>query len=1240
MVQFIDHESELEEILSHINDWGTRQAIFVQGQGGVGKTRLMQEIQHRMSDVFVPMSEYQYNLRPIKIMVAMLYADTVWGRQYWQGCQAMAKGLGIEIFLIDGENSPDSLAERMEEHLGEKPDAIILDRGIGEKVQAVVNKAINQKIRIVTSASNVKNDELVYVEQNEKELAKTSFEQLLADIGSSGKVVTCCHPGLAVLDERLQVVREMLLKAPNVSTQWVSYRKPGIPEGKFAENEIAIEVKKVIKETPDIKAIWASTAGYGLGALQALKELRRNDILLYSIDFSQEILEKMLEPDSPWIHVVASNPAEVGRIMVRIAFRIIHGEKTKTFYNLPKVGIHQKLLRSLSSDGILELANIAPWGRSSYVGWTPALYRLVVGKGNHTDIPPWHSNLLKENKAKQGEIWLILNMLDMDDIRIQSPHDLSLRIIEQIGAEHFQEYFGAIKKVHSLSPAVVEKSEQFRSEAEDIFIDTLNNFSLNHRTVIFCDTTDAIKTYYGEQALTYLIEIAARIDNCVLVVSGRDADKYAEKLVNSTEVNLHVINLDILKEEDSREYFIKKQQALNLTLNLDDSSVEELLLLSNGLPILIDLAVEWFSQFMPQNWRSNLPVNDLRALPQDKLKQKRHDFEEKLVSNIIELRDPLNHLILALARIYPMDEELAAALIKIKVAKVKPLIADAKKLAFVKTLPDGSIKLHDYMQEMVKEHVWPIFEDEGRDKSDSKRAAEYFDKKYQKLKQKIENGLADSLEQESLLVEFWQAGANLVYHTLVVNPKEGSELFHRLFQEAGQKYWYSARRFLVETIKPYFDAGKLVGSEKVLFGLDFIEFLIYSGQYERGRDVGMELLKDGEYSSEQYTTILTRVANCNLRLGFAADSAQEYQMAIDYCQEREEFHNLLPKLNNFLGQVYRQMGQVSTALEYYDKGLKLTKDRRTRASLYNNIGYVYALQGEYEAALAQCENGLAIREDLGDKRELAMSYTTRGIIYRDMGNYAVALANYNLALSIFEPEDDVLWLARLYTYRGALYRLMGKYSAAHSDLGQSIKYRLPSELTFAYHVLGCVFWDQRQYPAALNYVEESYRHALELGDTPMLVNNIVVDAEIYHEQWIAESRHNSDAPARISQKATALNELVGNGFPHHTGRMLKVLADLSYEQGDYERSLLLYAQAFTNLSGRAAGYGRRTFQDERKELEQRIVEDLAVKNLKLAENWVDYLRDYFEKTNISQRQKIILTSFCDRCSDLLSKPGS
>ena len=43
MVQFIDHESELEEILSHINDWGTRQAIFVQGQGGVGKTRLMQD---------------------------------------------------------------------------------------------------------------------------------------------------------------------------------------------------------------------------------------------------------------------------------------------------------------------------------------------------------------------------------------------------------------------------------------------------------------------------------------------------------------------------------------------------------------------------------------------------------------------------------------------------------------------------------------------------------------------------------------------------------------------------------------------------------------------------------------------------------------------------------------------------------------------------------------------------------------------------------------------------------------------------------------------------------------------------------------------------------------------------------------------------------------------------------------------------------------------------------------------
>jgi hypothetical protein len=142
------------------------------------------------------------------------------------------------------------------------------------------------------------------------------------------------------------------------------------------------------------------------------------------------------------------------------------------------------------------------------------------------------------------------------------------------------------------------------------------------------------------------------------------------------------------------------------------------------------------------------------------------------------------------------------------------------------------------------------------------------------------------------------------------------------------------------------------------------------------------------------------------------------------------------------------------------------------------------------------------------------------------------------------------------------------------------------------------------------------------------VNNLVGAAEIYFRKWQQETRPELRAEYQdhILESVTRLRQEAAKGYTlsHHTGRMAHVLGDLAYEEGRLDEALDHYAQAYSLLGGRYAGYGRRTLHDELGALARRI-DDLPPER---AIAWCDYLERVWSDTTRDIRNREDLLSIC------------
>lgn len=299
----------------------------------------------------------------------------------------------------------------------------------------------------------------------------------------------------------------------------------------------------------------------------------------------------------------------------------------------------------------------------------------------------------------------VLPILDFDNEQYKFSQNISVRISRQLDPLTFAPYFEAIRKMR-----LVEESHSKQGELTPLvqrqiltvdrrFVECFNQISQHQRVILRVDTTDALK---DTGTFDYIHEMGMKLSNVLIVAAGRNAQQLYESYQKEWGQDAVHLPLQPFQLPDSRSYLEQKQAILHVTL--DRSWMVKLFILAGGLPVLIDLAIEWAQNNRPLPWLEELSLPDLQQLQQDssqnsearqELLRLQEEFKKIVVMPIADLNAPLDHLKLVLSKVYPLDVEGIMEMLNLNLEDTERLIEKARQSIAVKMLPDGRLKLHD-----------------------------------------------------------------------------------------------------------------------------------------------------------------------------------------------------------------------------------------------------------------------------------------------------------------------------------------------------------------------------------------------------------------------------------------------------------------------------------------------------------------------------------------------------------------
>lgn len=1227
-IEFIGRETEIKTILSTFSEWDTNNLVFVRGKGGIGKTRLLQEIQERSKTHRISSSPKE----TLTFALVQEFTDSEWSQEFLEGVRKTAAIFQAKLIETDAKFNIDQMASDLHQIIKQKPDVIIVSLGTSNKVKSQIKAALRQGIKVITFDNTLSEIQGLSsrIEQDDTDGARLLTKEMLDELNYQGKVAVLWANGHPKQLRRYNVLIDQVSKYPEISIVDVQCKM-----GTQSEELTKKTVEQLIKKHPDTKALWVTYNEFARGATKTLAKLNRNDISIYGFDLCPSDIRLMNTSKNSWKFTAAVSPQSSGEIVVRLAVMAASNKEIKKNYLLPMQIVKQG-----------EFRNIAAFNEK----WS----------GNKIGWSNWLRTLQASNRSKDGNPLFAAEIFDFDDSSLSVYGNIELAILASTIKEKNPYYGDVLDEFRHYRNLEVGGGGTGLSQQKDriaqAIADAMNFESNNRRIILLFDTIEKARL----ETLTQLGKIITKLNNTICIFAGRPENTENWKLLNSIAKGRKInIKLNHFTEKESSNYLDRKKAITKIFLSKKET--KQLITLARGYPILLDLAVDFVSREISIENILNLKSgNSPRNIDDDQ-------FKKNLVGNVLQISRPLDRLILTLSHVYPLNIKMISEIIDVDINEAKTLFKSALNFAFVKKLPgDLGISLHDEMRDMIKKYL--LVENRNfdkRKKRDSQIAALIYKNQeenlYREIK-KIEDRMGKKNSSDTSTSPMYAFKTEKLKRMReYATEKQLEHLFY-----AGENNFFDTWKAIMNRVRR---------SKKVTFINNLIQIAKENQvkltneqkldlQYFEARflsdinniDAALKMAKDLLSTKYNKSTIYNLLGVIFRKKG----DLKEAEKAQLKCLNGISLYNYFARANvlNQLGYIARLLGDYKKAEKYYKQSQaslskinikkQSTDDQKKviklMASLSNNLGYVYGLRKEFDVAKALCQEAVSRWKEIQDYVEISRAETTMGILARDQGDNEASCRLLTTAIDRMKEPAYAEELCRAYFHLGwsqwylaeldpgdesdirdvkwDIKKLRLSLVAFEKSKDIATNYGFTAELPGILHQTASIIWhighttkSKKLQLNARTLNQDAINISYEVNDTRYAIDAILGDAEWDYE--IRQFKH-------INKYAKLLYRDFGNvqgKYKLYFGRLKRIQGDIALSKNNYKEAFKKYSEAFT-LINEQQGFGRYSIQRELRRLRGKLLVLVPTDAIK----WINYLKKQWEKAERNH----LLINWCDQ----------
>lgn len=222
--------------------------------------------------------------------------------------------------LISRDPKGDSTAQ-IQDMIADGIQAIFLCPVDWEKIAPALTELKEADIEIINLDTQVQDREEVdaYVGSDNINAGVICGEKLIEAAPDGGQVVILeCTTQNSIID-RINGFEETIA---GKGFEVVERSETG---GK--KDEAKTQMARILKEQDHITAVMCGNDQIALGALEAIEEAGRSEMMIYSVDGSPKLKQELAKDGSLVVGIAAQSPINIGKSAVTVALQIMNGER-------------------------------------------------------------------------------------------------------------------------------------------------------------------------------------------------------------------------------------------------------------------------------------------------------------------------------------------------------------------------------------------------------------------------------------------------------------------------------------------------------------------------------------------------------------------------------------------------------------------------------------------------------------------------------------------------------------------------------------------------------------------------------------------------------------------------------------------------------------------------------------------------------------------------------------------------